>query len=90
MWESSKKYKIFFVFMIYFFILLNMKHIEFITSFLVETLNGNFKNNRFLNLKINKIVKNKNENSIHFEFDNKDFVITCVPDKITSSTSNGQ
>jgi len=77
MWGSSKKYKIFFVFMIYFFILLNMKHIEFITDFLAETLNGNFKNNRFLNLKVNKIVKNENENSIHFEFDNKDFVITC-------------
>jgi hypothetical protein len=63
--------------MIYFFILLNMKHIEFITNLLQETLNGNFKNNRFLNLKINKVEKAELENSIHFEFDNENFVVVC-------------
>ena len=63
--------------MIYFFILLNMKHIEFITNLLQETLTNNFKNNRFLNLKINKVEKAELENSIHFEFDNENFVVVC-------------
>jgi hypothetical protein len=54
-----------------------MKHIEFITNLLQETLNGNFKNNRFLNLKINKVEKAELENSIHFEFDNENFVVVC-------------
>ena len=63
--------------MIYFFILLNMKHIQFITDLLQETLTNNFKNNRFLNLKINKVEKAELENSIHFEFDNEKFVVAC-------------
>ena len=54
-----------------------MKHIEFITNLLQETLTNNFKNNRFLNLKINKVEKAELENSIHFEFDNENFVVVC-------------
>ena len=68
---------IFFEFMVLFIILLNMKHIEFITNLLQETLTNNFKNNRFLNLKINKVEKAELENSIHFEFDNENFVVVC-------------
>ncbi len=68
---------IFFEFMVLFIILLNMKHIQFITDLLQETLTNNFKNNRFLNLKINKVEKAELENSIHFEFDNEKFVVVC-------------
>ncbi len=68
---------IFFEFMVLFIILLNMKHIQFITDLLQETLTNNFKNNRFLNLKINKVEKTELENSIHFEFDNENFVVVC-------------
>lgn len=72
-----KKYLSGFVFFINIMYIRYMKDLDFITNYIETTLNNNFKGNRFMNLKIDNTTKNQNENSIHFEFDNEKYIISC-------------
>jgi hypothetical protein len=66
-----------FVFFINIVYIRYMKDLDFITNYIETTLNNNFKDNRFMNLKIDNTTKNQNENSIHFEFNNEKYIISC-------------